>query len=85
MDQCPSRIRSWETSQDWGIAEVGETIKTRLSAMGEGRAKAIRAGGVDNWVSLKMSFCMCKCLFLSFNNYIFAMPNFSIKENAGGI
>lgn len=85
IDQCPSRIRSWETSQAWGIAAVGETIETRLRAMGEGRAKAIRGWWGNNWVSLKISFCICKCLFLSFNNYIFAMPDISIKENTGGI
>lgn len=64
IDQCPSRIRSWETSQDWGIAAVGETIKTRFSVMGERRAKAIGlVGWITEWV-WKCHFACANVYFL---------------------
>lgn len=64
IDQCPSRIRSWETSQAWGIAAVGETIETRLRAMGEGRARLSGTGGEDNWVVWKFHFAYANVYFL---------------------
>lgn len=51
IDQCPSRIRSWEASHDWGIATDCKTIETRLSAMGEARTEAMRGWElISEWV-----------------------------------